>query len=58
MNPHKHGMFIAGTGQEIVAPEFLVEYRPDVIVVMNHIYIPEIVEQLQSLGVTARVVGV
>ena len=30
---------MAGTGQEIVAPEFLDEYRPDLVVAMNPIYV-------------------
>jgi hypothetical protein len=29
INPHKQGTFIAGSGQEIVAPDFLRTYRPD-----------------------------
>lgn len=55
VNPHKHGMFIAGTGQEIVAPEFLREYRPDLAIVMNPIYRGEIADRLAGLGVDAEV---
>ncbi len=28
INPYKHGTFLAGTGQEIVSPEFLKDYNP------------------------------
>jgi SAM-dependent methyltransferase len=58
INPHKHGMFMAGTGQQIVSPTFLREYRPDVVVVMNPIYRDEIQRDLARLGVSADVVTV
>lgn len=58
INPTKHGFFMAGTGQEIVGPEFLVSYQPDLVVVMNPIYVSEIRADLQRLGVDARVVAV
>lgn len=50
INPHKSGSFMAGTGQEIVQPEILREYRPDVVIIMNAIYRPEISAQLMTLG--------
>ena len=34
-----------------MAPEFLKDYRPDLIVVMSPIYFPEIKAQLDSIGV-------
>ena len=34
-----------------MAPEFLVEYRPDVVIVMSPIYLPEIKARLESLDV-------
>jgi hypothetical protein len=46
VNPRRHGTFIAGTGQEIVAPAFLADYRPDVVLVMSPIYLPEITAEL------------
>lgn len=57
INPFKHGMYMAGTGQQIVSPEFLVEYRPDLVVAMNDIYLDEIQADLDRLGVGARLVG-
>jgi SAM-dependent methyltransferase len=58
VNPYKQGKFVAGTGQEIVPPEFLKEHRPDHVVVMNDIYKNEIDATLTSLAVTAEVVSV
>ena len=51
LNPRRHGTFIAGTGQQIVAPAFLAQYQPDTVLVMSPIYLPEITTQLHRLGV-------
>lgn len=58
INPHKHGTFMAGTGQEIVAPEFLQDYQPDAVIVMNSIYCGEIQRDLDRLGVNAKLIPV
>jgi hypothetical protein len=50
INPKKSGMFMAGTGQQIVSPAFLKEYRPDAVVIMNPIYRDEIAQDLAALG--------
>ncbi len=55
INPRKQGMFVAGTGQRIVSPEFLLEFRPDTVIIMNPIYRDEIRGQLEGLGVKAEV---
>jgi SAM-dependent methyltransferase len=56
VNPYKHGMFMAATGQRIVPPAFLASYRPDVVIVMNPIYREEIRAELDRLGVDADLV--
>jgi SAM-dependent methyltransferase len=58
INPHKQGMFMAGTGQEIVAPEFLADYRPDLVIAMNPVYVEEIRSDLERVGVPAEVLAV
>lgn len=58
INPHKSGTFMAGTGQEIVGPEFLRSYKPDLVIVMNPIYCKEIQRDLDRLGVTGRLLPV
>lgn len=50
INPNKTGTFMAGTGQEIVAPEFLKSYQPDVVIIMNPIYRTEITHDLATMG--------
>jgi len=58
INPYKHGTFMAGTGQEIVAPEFLKTYRPELVIVMNPIYCAEIQQELDRMDVTAKLLPV
>jgi 2-polyprenyl-3-methyl-5-hydroxy-6-metoxy-1,4-benzoquinol methylase len=58
VNPYRQGTFMAGSGQEIIAPEFLPEYRPDTVIVMNPIYRDEIQQELQRMGVTAQLIVV
>ena len=55
VNPAKHGMFMPGTGHEIVGPERLREVRPGLVVVMNPVYADEIRHDLEQLGVSAEV---
>jgi len=55
INPHKHHRYMAGTGQQIVPPQFLIAYRPDLVVAMNPIYVEEIQHTLEGLGVDAEV---
>ncbi len=52
INPIKHGTFMAGTGQEIIAPAFLKHYRPDVVVIMNPVYLAEVTADLTALGLS------
>jgi hypothetical protein len=46
VNPYRHGRFMPGTGQRIVAPSFLASYQPDVVVIMNPVYRREITQDL------------
>ena len=58
INPYKSGTYMAGTGQEIVAPNFLIEYKPDVVIMMNPIYHVEIQQDLNKMGVQAKLMPV
>ncbi len=55
INPIKTGTFMAGTGQEIVAPAFLRDYRPDVVVIMNPVYRDEITADLNAMGLSPEI---
>lgn len=54
INPNKHDMYIPGTGQRIVPPEFLRDYQPDVIIVMNPIYKREILQLTKKVGLITK----
>ncbi len=58
VNPRKHGTYIPGTGHPVVAPEDLATVTPDVIVVMNEIYMDEVREMLRVLHLEPELVGV
>ena len=51
INPYKHGKNMPGTGHEIVAPQFLTQYKPHKIIVMNPVYCDEIQHDLDDLNV-------
>jgi SAM-dependent methyltransferase len=54
INPDRQGRYIPGSAQKIVPPEFLVEYRPDAIILTNVLYEKEIKSQVAELGVTCE----
>ena len=56
VNPRKQGKYVVGTGQQIVPPEFLLEYRPDEIICMNPNYLDEIAFRVGTLGLCANLV--
>lgn len=58
INPFKHDTYLAGNGQKIVAPEFLKEYQPDVVYVMNPIYIPEISGDLGKFDLNPKLIPI
>ncbi|NEO35482.1 MAG: class I SAM-dependent methyltransferase [Moorea sp. SIOASIH] len=58
LNPRKQGKYVAGTGQEIVPPEFLQDYQPDLVIVMNPIYEEEIRQLCKNLGLTPELICV
>jgi len=58
INPFRQGKFMAGTGQEIVSPLFLTEYKPDVAIAMNPIYQGEIQDDLKRMGLPTVVQAV
>jgi len=55
INPRKQGMFVPGTGQEVIGPETLGDLRPNIVVIMNPVYRGEIQSTLSDLGIEARV---
>jgi SAM-dependent methyltransferase len=58
INPHRQGKYLPGSGKLIVAPNFLKEYRPDVVIAMNPIYLDEIRSDLNGLGLHPQLTAV
>lgn len=58
VNPRKCGHFVAGTGQRVVEPDFLKEYRPQTIIIMNPIYCDEIQQDLDRLNIKSALLPV
>jgi hypothetical protein len=57
INPHKQGMYVPGTGQKIVNPEFLVKYKPDFILLANPAYGKEIKRMLDELKIKVKFIS-
>lgn len=58
INPYRKGTFMAGTGHEIVSPDFLKYYKPDAVIVMNPVYLEEIERDIRSMDMPAEVLTV
>ncbi len=52
INPHRQGTYMAGTGHRVVAPDYLVQYKPDLVIIMNAIYRDEIEKELKVLNLS------
>jgi SAM-dependent methyltransferase len=58
INPRRQGSYTAGTGQKIVSPDFLKDYRPDVVIVMNPVYKEEIKNILNEMDLEPELITV
>ncbi|AKU15934.1 class I SAM-dependent methyltransferase [Luteipulveratus mongoliensis] len=57
VNPHKQGRFMLGSGHPIVSPGSLAAQPPQLVVVMNPVYLDEIRQDLASLEIAADVMA-
>jgi len=57
INPHMTGNYIPGIGIQYVGPDFLEEYMPDVVIVMNSVYMDEIRQDLANRGLHPEMLG-
>ena len=48
VNPHKHGLYVPGTGQQVVSPDDLSGIGPEVIITMNPLYADEIEKMIDD----------
>ncbi|MBE7474455.1 MAG: methyltransferase domain-containing protein [Anaerolineales bacterium] len=54
INPQRQGKFLPLTGQQVVPPEFIQEYKADVIIITNSTYEQEIRQQVADMGMDCR----
>ncbi len=57
VNPFKQGKFMPGTGHPVISPLQMASHAPDLVIVMNPIYLEEISTQVNALGLQAEVVA-
>jgi SAM-dependent methyltransferase len=55
VNPYKQGKFMPGTGHPVVAPASLPTQPPDLVIVMNPIYVGEIEASLSKMGLKPEI---
>jgi len=55
INPRKQDKFLAGTGQKYISPEDLISIKPDVIIIMNDVYLKEISKTLQGMNLSPEI---
>ncbi|MEO5839003.1 MAG: class I SAM-dependent methyltransferase [Acidimicrobiales bacterium] len=58
VNPNKQGKFLVGTGHAVVGPEQLRNYPSLQLIVMNPVYMPEIAQAIETIGVHAQITSV
>jgi 5-bromo-4-chloroindolyl phosphate hydrolysis protein len=56
INPHMQGNFIPGIGLQYVPPEFMKQFRPDIIIIMNGVYKNEIGKMLQEMDLSPELI--
>jgi SAM-dependent methyltransferase len=58
INPYRQGKYLPSSGKAIVSPAALKDYRPDVVIAMNPIYLEEIRNDLRSMGLDPELTAV
>ncbi len=56
LNPHMQRNFIPSIGMQYVGPDFLREYKPDKVIIMNRIYKNEIGKMLSQMGLNPELI--
>ncbi len=58
LNPHKQGRYVAGSGQQVVPPDFLCTSPATDVIVMNPLYLDEITAAVRAMGLDMRISNV
>lgn len=57
INPYRQNHFMPGTGQPIIAPADLKAEQPAAVIIMNSVYLKEISDDLDNMGISAEVLA-
>jgi hypothetical protein len=55
INPRKSGMYVSGTGHEVISPDRLANVAPEIVILMNANYRDEVAKTLDDLGLVAEI---
>ena len=55
INPHRHGTYLPRFAKKIVAPSFLTQYKPDIVIIMNPVYEEEISFSLNDMRLNPKI---
>jgi SAM-dependent methyltransferase len=58
INPYRQGKFIPGIGKKIMPPDFVRQYDPDLVIVVNPVYHDEISGMLDDMKADTEVISV
>lgn len=56
LNTRKHGLHVAGTGQVVRPPEYLKDFKPDMVIITNPVYREEIRKDLNEMGLDPEII--
>ena len=57
INPHMQGNYIPGIGIQYKAPDFLKQYQPDTVIIMNGVYEKEIGKSLMEMNLNPELIS-
>lgn len=58
INPNRQGKYIPIFGTKIVSPRFLLKYQPNIVIVMNSIYLEEIKKDIRKMDLNPEILSV
>lgn len=58
INPNKDRTYLPVSGHLVVNPGYLKDFFPDIVIVMNPVYIDEVTDELDQMGIHPRIVSI
>jgi 2-polyprenyl-3-methyl-5-hydroxy-6-metoxy-1,4-benzoquinol methylase len=55
INTYRHGKFLPGSAQEIVPPDFVTKYDPDLVIITNPTYAKEIQDSIAAMDLSPEI---